>query len=879
MIKSSKYLILCSLVFSCLPTFSATLDWTDWEAGALSRHYSNVDGTHIDVDVNITDENSSFKSDEPDDTSDDVGTALDLYVDFDDKDENITTSITFSVPVLITNLRLRDLDYYKKNNNNKFDDRIIIQAIDDNGQVHTPDHQTLGDYITDNGSGDYESDNTGLLDDNDSKGYVTIQYDDTYIKKLTITYTSGESASSDPHEQHILIDNITFQAKDTDNDGVADFWDIDDDNDGIIDSVEIQGGGTCAYGFFHVIGGVLYIFDEANKVYLPIGGQKVIYNALGYDQRTGKLYASVKRDNKQDDYGNDIDTGDVIEIDRYSGKIKLVKDEGVESSAGEVYNGKLYFKDTNNDKKLSYFDIDTKNITQLDSNKILSLDIAIIGDKGYGLKTIDETSGVDNNVKLYITELSDGSRTSKELTVTTPDGGNLGGWGATFVADGNKLFVSNNNGYLYEIKDYTTDNPYAEFYYNSIVTSSNDGTSCRDANQYAVDTDGDGIPDYQDLDSDNDGIPDNIEAQSTKDYQAPSSTWTDDDGDGLADQYDDDTSNKVGSNGLIPPDSDKDGKADFVDTDSDNDGYSDCEEGNKNHDCSTINIAINGMPEWEANGADYSDVNGNIDEPDPDDSGDLIDRISNNDEAAYRELLCGKSNFQLTKDQWRMISIPCDTGTNSIKTLFGGVLGDYDDNWVMYKQTGDDNYETNSSHKNTNKTKLTEDDTLTVGISYWIITDDDHTLNIDETLSGLSPTTTVSKDSISISDNAFDKVHEANLPANSANNVKKFMAGNPLPFRFDFSKLYFKNENTDYKVMGDSNNDSYILARIYTHDSSDESDKNVSDGGGYTVIAPQTPGLSKGQVVPMEGFFIQLEKQSDEKDNKFAYPLMQQYGN
>jgi len=343
----------------------------------------------------------------------------------------------------------------------------------------------------------------------------------------------------------------------------------------------------------------------------------------------------------------------------------------------------------------------------------------------------------------------------------------------------------------------------------------------------------------------------------------------------LDDAYDEDNSGTP----VSLPDSDGDGTQDFVDTDSDNDGYSDCEEGYDSANCSSISVGANGMPSWVDNGDDYSDTNGKVDEPDPDDGGVLIDRIDNNNEAAYRELLCGKSNFQLTKNQWRLISIPCDTGTNSIKTLFGEELGDYGSHWSMYKQTGDDNYETNSSHKNTNKTKLTEDDTLSVGISYWIIADDDHTLNINESISGLSPTTTVSKDSVSISDNAFDKVHEFNLPANDADNVKKFMAGNPLPFKFDVSKLYFKNGSSDYKQMGDNSIDEYIVSDIYTHNSSDRTDQNISNGGGYRVISPSTPGLSEGQVVPMEGFFIKLKTQSDENSNKFAYPLMQKYGN
>ena len=673
---------------------------------------------------------------------------------------------------------------------------------------------------------------------------------------------------------------------DTDGDGVFDDDDIDDDGDGILDSLEIQGGGNCAYGFFHVIGGVLYVFDVQNSVYVAIGEQKDDYNGLGYDEQTGKMYA-VMREDSTDDYGTSLAKNDIIEVDRYTGKIKKATNQ-IDTYSADFYNNALYGRTAQTEVTKWEQTTDNKSTIDLD-DKIKWADLAILPDgntpMAYGLRTNDTSSGSNDNTDLYRVNLSDGTTSIVKVTVTTPDGDDLGlNWGATFIAkDGDTyhFYAANNNGYIYEIENFNSGTPTARFVYRSVATSNNDGASCRDANQYAVDTDGDGFPDYLDLDSDNDGIPDNIEAQATDNYKNPSGL--DDDNDGLDDAYDDDTSNKTGSNGLIPPDKDGDNKADFVDADSDNDGYSDCEEGNVNSDvnCSNISVGNNGLASWaeEDDSDDYSDPNGNVN--DPEDDGKLFNETGDSSEAGYREFLCGKSDFKLTEYQWRLISVPCDTGSISIKDLFGDILGEYgdDNHWIMYKQTGDDNYEVNESHKNTDKVALEETDTLEVGVSYWIIADDNHTINIDKTLDGLSPTTTTDTSDVSIDDDLFDKVHEFDLPANDADNVKKLMVGNPFPYRFDFSKLYFKNEDTDYSSMASSNNDDYILARIYTHDSSDTSDKNVSGGGGYTVIEPQTPGLSEGQIVPMEGFFIELEKQSDEKSNKFAYPLMMQYGN
>jgi len=120
------------------------------------------------------------------------------------------------------------------------------------------------------------------------------------------------------------------------------------------------------------------------------------------------------------------------------------------------------------------------------------------------------------------------------------------------------------------------------------------------------DSDGDGHPNYLDIDSDNDGIVDNIEAQSTKDYIAPT---------GIINQYGVDYAYDPAHGGkrLIPVDTDGDGIPDFLDTDSDNDGVPDYIEGNDaNHD---------GHPDFVLTGKD-SDGDG------LDDAFDTVDKCA-----------------------------------------------------------------------------------------------------------------------------------------------------------------------------------------------------------------------------------------------------------
>ena len=397
-----------------------------------------------------------------------------------------------------------------------------------------------------------------------------------------------------------------------------------------------------------------------------------------------------------------------------------------------------------------------------------------------------------------------------------------------------------------------------------------------------IDTDGDGIPNYFDLDSDNDGIPDNVEAQTTNPYVGPSNPISVD-ADGLDTVYN--------GTGLTPPDKDGDGTPDFLDNDSDNDGYTDCEEGNlaatPDTDCPVTTVTANGMVDWATGGVtDYSDPNGNVDEPNPDNSGQLVDEVLLNNEAAYREFLCGKNRTTLTNFQWKIISFPCNTDSNSISDILGPDLGVYGTDWVMDRQNGLDGYEVNATNGTPSKTRLQSTDTVVAGEGYWIIADlggngNEKNITIPKTLPNLSPSATVvtSDPTINITNPNFTEVHEFNLPGNDVSDLaivtgKKYMSGNPFPFAFHVSNLYLKHDDgTDvYKEMGNTGNDIYINSIVYTHDSN-----GTGPVTGYVAIDPATPGLG-GSIQPMEGFFIKLDaNNTDANINKFAYPLT--YGN
>jgi len=136
---------------------------------------------------------------------------------------------------------------------------------------------------------------------------------------------------------------------------------------------------------------------------------------------------------------------------------------------------------------------------------------------------------------------------------------------------------------------------------NDDIDDDNDGILDINEGDGAVDTDGDGVPDSLDIDSDDDGNPDIVESQGGDPGNFLALKGGDPDGDGLDSVFDSAPADPspIASQGTSPVDSDDDGIDDHLDIDSDNDGITDlAEASDKNGD---------GLPDSLPLGSDEDD--------------------------------------------------------------------------------------------------------------------------------------------------------------------------------------------------------------------------------------------------------------------------------
>lgn len=377
----------------------------------------------------------------------------------------------------------------------------------------------------------------------------------------------------------------TVTSGDNDNDTVNDDVDLDDDNDGIYDTVESQCSNPSIQ--FAVTPVSYWTLDNTTD------------DSVGANNENGSASVTYSTTAIQGTHSIDFDGATSV---RYSvdgafmettltamsfsawilpsalSGTQIIYEEG-----GATHGAVLWIDGTT----LTYSTRTSSTQTNVQHPTALSLDglwhhVAGVYDNG--------------NLTVYLDGIP--SSTVVSGTTTIPAHSNNGGIGGA-VGGASALGTT---GFYTGLMD-------AVRYSNTTAWSSGD---INIEGQRLCDEDSDGVYNHLDLDSDGDGIPDNVEAQLTNSYTDPG-VFTDGNGDGVNDVY---------AGGLTPVNTDGTDNEDYLDTDSDNEGSDDTTEASLTLAGA---IGVNGLDTNIATSADYSDVNGTINDPTtlPDSDSDL----------------------------------------------------------------------------------------------------------------------------------------------------------------------------------------------------------------------------------------------------------------
>ncbi len=332
---------------------------------------------------------------------------------------------------------------------------------------------------------------------------------------------------------------------DTDADGVANYRDLDSDDDGIPDTVEDD----LAYGV-DTDGDQI---DDGYDVDISLGtdangdGVDDAFQPADNDGDGAPNYLDIDSDNDgiPDTVEADLDVLADADGDQINDQYDVDLTAGTDID-GDGVDDNVSPADTDADTVPDYLDLDADNDSLLD---------------------VSEAGGADTDGDGIIDDPA-----NNEGTIPMPTDSDFDGIGDWREIDSDNDGVNDNVGTPFEIADADGDgiiddatDTDGDGIADVIDRSGNFGTA-RDSDGDGIlddtegqgDTDGDGLPDFQDEDSDNDGIPDSTEAGVDPDN---------------------------------PVDTDGDGMADYVDTDSDNDGIDDRLEG-------TDDLNNNGIPDY-----------------------------------------------------------------------------------------------------------------------------------------------------------------------------------------------------------------------------------------------------------------------------------------
>ncbi len=482
-------------------------------------------------------------------------------------------------------------------------DYLDIDSDNDGYSDFLEAYDVNNDKIPDFINSDEDSDADGLSDSFDNING---------INTTTNITNGGQSSSSFPNNDNASTSERDWrEIKDSDLDGVPDFFDIDKDNDGIIDSLE----NIClnpSVVFLASVDAFWALENNANDISgnNRNSGSGTTLPSFVSNAIQGNFAANFNGIDQEIRYSNDANTfmeGDYTQIS-FSAWIKptslsgtrIIYEEGGTTNGSILWlNGNvLTYSTRSGGTQFNLVHPEVLVISDLWNHVACTFDNGLMniylngvvatgtapfssipphgsdggigGDFGGNSAAISGNySGILDAARYSFTEAWSSERIAFEAqqVCDTDRDGVLNQFDLDSDNDGIADIVeaggtdTDGDGRVDSSADTDSDG------LSDIFDTDNGGVPLTDGDQ-----DGDGISNRNDLDSDNDGISDNVEAQTTAAFAAPSGV--DSDGDGIDNTYDID-----GGTPIVLSNNDGVGEADYLDLDSDGDGLFDWSEG------------------------------------------------------------------------------------------------------------------------------------------------------------------------------------------------------------------------------------------------------------------------------------------------------------
>jgi len=181
-----------------------TFDWgaVTWSPnGSLHHVYNSVDGSTVDVDINVTGNTNRFIYSTPRIRS----LGLQSYPNFANHNERVIFTYTFSQPVIIRDFSILDID----GRAGSWGDAVIVTARSETGATLDPDHVVAGSFLNQVNPHQYEATNH-QTSTTDSRSTLTFSFRDEPITELTITHYPAAIAASNPGGSAVIMTDFDF---------------------------------------------------------------------------------------------------------------------------------------------------------------------------------------------------------------------------------------------------------------------------------------------------------------------------------------------------------------------------------------------------------------------------------------------------------------------------------------------------------------------------------------------------------------------------------------------------------------------------------------------------------------------------------------------